>query len=110
LSPDDTGLAFQLGLVYRADNQLDKAQQEFERAVYLDPNYSNARYFLGLIYDGKGTKDKAIEQFVQIEKLNPDSQEIKNILENLRAGKEALAGVVSGQPPIEEQPVEKLEK
>ncbi len=109
-SPDDTGLAFQLGLIYRADNQLSKAQQEFERAVYLDPNYSNARYFLGLVYDTKGDKSRAIEQFVQIEKLNPDNQEIKEILANLKAGRGALSGVVSGQPPIQEESEEKLEQ
>jgi len=110
LSPDDTGLAFQLGLVYRADKQIDKAQQEFERAIYIDPNYSNARYFLGLIYNSKNQNDKAIEQFTQINKLNPDNTEIKKILENLRAGREALSGIVANEPPIEEKPAEKLEK
>ncbi len=89
---------------------MDKAQAEFERAVLLDPNYSNARYFLGLIYDKKGDKKAAIEQFEKIEKFNPDNKEVKTILANLREGKPALEGVAPGQPPIQEKAPEQLEK
>jgi tetratricopeptide (TPR) repeat protein len=106
---NDVGLAFQLGILYRLNGDNDKAQAEFERAVSINPNYSNARYFLGLIYDQKGETAKAIAQFEVIEKLNPDNQEIKKILANLRNGEPALKGVVStGETvPIEEKPEEK---
>jgi tetratricopeptide (TPR) repeat protein len=102
----DIGLAFQLGVLYYQTQQFDKAQVEFERAVLLNSNYSNARYYLGLIYDKKGQKKKAIEQFEKIEELNPENQEVKNILKNLRAGKEALEGIVTERKtvPIEEKP------
>jgi hypothetical protein len=53
---------------------------------------------LGLIYDRKGDGPRAIQQFEEIEKFNPDNQEIKRILQNLRAGKPALEGIV---PPAE---------
>ena len=109
ISPFDTGLAFQLGLIYQADNQIDNAQAEFERAVALDANYSNARYFLGLLYDQKNEKDKAVEQFEKIAELNPGNEQVKKILENLKAGKKALEGVVqTEQPPIQEKPKEQL--
>ncbi len=104
----DIGWAFQLGLLYYNNNQLDKAKAEFERAVELDPNYSNARYFLGLIYDKQGNKNLAIEQFERIEKFNPDNQELKKILSNLRTGKSALEEVVPSQPPVQEKPPERL--
>lgn len=110
MAPFDTGLAFQLGLIYYNDNQFEKAKEEFERAVLIDQNYSNARYFLGLIYDREGKKEEAISQFEKIEELNPDNDEVKKILANLRMGRPALEGVVSGQPPIEEKPAEQLEK
>ena len=110
LSPSDTGLAFQLGILYYNASQFTKARAQFERAVLLDPNYSNARYFLGLIYDRQGNKSGAIEQFEKISQLNPDNQDIQKILANLRAGKSALEGVVPGQPPVEEQPAERLKK
>jgi len=105
--PLDKGLAFQLGLLYYNDNQLEKAKAEFLRAISIDENYSNARYFLGLIYDKEGKKDLAIEQFEKIEKLNPESQEVKKILANLREGKSALEGIGPLQPPIEEKPPER---
>ena len=99
-APFDIGVAFQLGLLYYQQNDNDKAQIEFERAVAMNNNYSNARYFLGLIYDRKGDKTKAIQQFEQIEALNPDNQEVKHILQNLRSGKAALDKIVPpAQPP-----------
>lgn len=106
---NDVGLAFQLGVLYRLNGDDDKAQAEFERAVSINPNYSNARYFLGLIYDQKGETAKAIEQFEVIERLNPDNQEIKKILTNLRSGEPALKGIVTtGETvPIEEKPEQK---
>jgi tetratricopeptide (TPR) repeat protein len=99
-APFDIGVAFQLGLLYYQAGNLERAQAEFERAVALNANYSNARYFLGLIYDRRGDKEAAIAQFEQIEKLNPDNQEVKQILENLRSGKDALSQIVPpAQPP-----------
>jgi len=109
LSPFDVGLAFQLGVLYYSDKQFDKAKVEFERAISLNENYSNARYFLGLIYDRENKKSEAISQFEKIAELNPDNEEVKQILANLKAGKEALKGVTPTQPPIEEKPAEQLE-
>lgn len=109
VAPFDTGLAFQLGLVYYNDGKLSQAKAEFERAVLIDANHSNSRYFLGLILDRQGQKQEAISQFAKIEELDPANEEVKKILANLRAGKQALEGVVSGQPPIEEKPEEQLE-
>ncbi len=109
-SPFDVGVAFQLGILYYNDKQFGKAKIELERAVSLNPTYSNALYFLGLIYDREGKKDKAIEQFEIISGSNPDNQEIKQILSNLKSGKPALQGVVPGQPPIEEKPPEQIKK
>ncbi|PIZ89699.1 MAG: hypothetical protein COX89_00125, partial [Candidatus Nealsonbacteria bacterium CG_4_10_14_0_2_um_filter_37_10] len=73
-------MAFQLGLIYYNDEQFNKAKAEFERAILLDPNYSNARYFLGLIYDREENKKEAISQFERIEQFNPENQEVKKIL------------------------------
>lgn len=106
----DIGWAFQLGLLYYNKNEFDKAKTEFERAVSIDQNYSNARYFLGLIYDREGNKNLAIEQFEIIERFNPENAEVKKILSNLRAGKPALEGIIAGQPPIEEKVPEEIRK
>lgn len=102
-APFDIGIAFQLGLLYYQGGQLDKAQAEFERAVSLNANYSNARYFLGVIYDKKRDKDKAIQQFEHVLAFNPDNQEVKNILANLKAGRGAFEGIVPPNPPPEKR-------
>lgn len=88
--PNDVGIAFQLGLLHYKKADWAAAGAEFERAVLLDENYANARYFLGLVYDKRGDKTKAIAQFEKIAAANADNQDIKTILDNLRAGKSAI--------------------
>ena len=105
LLPNDTGIAFQLGVLYLRAKNYQKAKSEFLRAVTLDANFSNARYFLGLLYDREGNKDSALEQFTKISELNPDNEEIKQIIANLKAGKPA--GVKFPEEiPIEQVPAE----
>lgn len=111
-APFDIGVAFQLGLLYYQRDNLERAQSEFERAITINDNYSNARYFLGLIYDRRGERQKALAEFERIAALNPDNQEVKRILDNLRAGKPALAEIVPpAQPPEKrkETPVKEKE-
>ena len=110
LSPNDVGVTFQLGLLYYYDDQLDKAKEEFNQAIAQNEDYSNARYFLGLVLDKEGKKDEAISQFEKIQELNPGNQQIESILANLKAGKEALEGLVQTEEvPIEETPEEVLD-
>ena len=104
-NPDDVGSLFQLGFLYYKNGQFSESRIVLERAVGISPNYSNARYFLGLIYDRQGDRDSAIIQFVQIENLNPDNAEVKQILANLRAKKEALFGIVPPPQQRTEAPV-----
>ncbi|MDP2676967.1 MAG: tetratricopeptide repeat protein [bacterium] len=106
LLPNDIGVLFQLGLLYYQSDQFENARQVFERAIELNPNYSNARYFLGIIYDRQGDKDAAMIQFERVEELNPSVQEVKQILSNLRGGKQALEGI----PPPEDRETSPLEE
>ena len=101
--PNDIGVAFQLGLLYYKKTNWGAARAEFERAILLDENYSNARYFLGLVYDKQGDRAKAIDQFERVLKLNPDNQEIKTILDNLRTGRAATTPATQSpsQVPIQ---------
>lgn len=91
--PNDVGVAFQLGLLYYKKAAWAPAAAEFERAVLLDTNYSNARYFLGLVYDRLGDKAKAIDQFERVLALNQDNQDLVTIIANLKAGKPAIPEV-----------------
>lgn len=111
----DVGLAFQLGVLYYNTGELDTAQKEFERALTLNPNHSNARYLLGLAYSRQGKTARALEELETVAELNPDNQEIQQIIENLREGKAALAHLQKEETaeelpeelPIEEKPEEK---
>jgi len=101
--PQDVGVAFQLGLLYYKQNNLDLAKEQLERAVILDTTYSNARYFLGLTCDRQSNKSGALEQFEKIASFNPDNQDVKTILDNLRAGRPALTTQQPTQLPIREK-------
>lgn len=113
LAPFDIGLAFQLGLVYYNNKNYDLAQSEFERALLMNSDYANALYFLGLTYYQQGKNEKAIEKIGRVFELNPDNKEVKTVLDNLKAGRPALEGVVQQVPPtvpIENTPPEVEEK
>ncbi|MDP3729227.1 MAG: tetratricopeptide repeat protein [bacterium] len=110
-APFDIGVAFQLGLLYYQNNDLNRARAEFERTVTMNENYSNARYFLGIIYDRQGNQKKAIEQFEKVLELNPENAEVQKILSNLESNRDALAGIAPpGTPPEKRSSVPVEEK
>jgi len=98
ITPNNETLLLQLGLLYYYNKDYENARIKLEKLTSRVPSYSNALYFLGLTYDELGNKEKSIEKFEAIEKLNPDNQEVKQILENLKAGKKALEGLLKEQP------------
>lgn len=100
LAPNDITVFFQLGLLKYSDKDYNGAIDALSRAISLNSNYSNAKYFLGLSYQKKGRIEDAIKQFLDIEALNPTNQEVKNILTNLRAGKDPFLNV----PPPNNRP------
>jgi tetratricopeptide (TPR) repeat protein len=100
VSPQDVGVFFQLGLLDYIAQDFQGTISALERAVALVPSYSNARYFLGLSYAKVGRRTDAIAQFTEIAKLNPDNNEVKTILRNLGASREALETISPpAQPP-----------
>lgn len=101
LSPNDPTVFFQLGFLHYNNRDYDKAIAALERAVALEPSYANARYFLGLSYDAEDRKGDAITQFEQIERTNPSNEEVKFILSNLRAGRDAFSNV---EAPLDDEP------
>lgn len=110
LFPGSPEISFRLGLLYYKTDKLDEARDEFKEAVAMNKDYSNARYFLGLVYDKQKESQLAIEQFEKIFEANPDNETIKTILNNLKNGKAALAGLDSGQAQQEVAPVTEEKK
>ena len=105
LNPLDTGVGYQLGLLFYINGELENAKLELERVVRINPDFSNALYFLGLSYEKLGNTEAAIKSFTKIRELNPANKEVEKILENLRAARPALFGISSS----EDFPEERLE-
>lgn len=99
LSPNDPTIFFYLGLLKYNNKNFSSAITSLERAVVLSPSYSNAKYFLGLSYEKVNRITDAIAQFEDIAKLNPDNKEVKQILDNLKNGKDALSNTGSAETP-----------
>ena len=95
---NDASLLLQIGLVYYQGKYFDKAEDKFQKALSIIPNYANALYFLGLTYDQQGKKDSAIAAFSRLSDLNPNNKIVQKILDNLRSSREALDGLIA-QPP-----------
>jgi tetratricopeptide (TPR) repeat protein len=94
MAPNSPQISFRLGLLYHQNEQTDQARKELERTVSLDKNHLTARYFLGLLYEEDGNTDKALEQFEKIAELDEENEEIKRIIENVKAGRDPLEGVL----------------
>jgi len=95
VTDNNPGLLFQLGYLYYRQNNVDKAQVEFQKAVNLVDSFANAHYFLGIIYDYRGQRALSIREFEKILQFNPGNSEIIQILGNLRNGKSALEGLLT---------------
>ncbi len=97
-APGVAPIWFQLGLLHYAGGNLDRAIAPLERAVLLAPQYANAKYFLGISYYAEDRTQEAIRLFEELEQTNPSSQEVRTILENMRAGKPALETLPPEEP------------
>lgn len=61
---------FNKGFSYQNQGDLDKALEEYNKALELNPNYAQAYTNLGSIYVGKQDFDKAIQNFKKVLELN----------------------------------------
>jgi tetratricopeptide (TPR) repeat protein len=61
---------FKKGFVFQNQGNLDKALEEYNKALELCPNYVQAYTNLGTVYLGKGDYDSAIQQFKKSLELN----------------------------------------
>lgn len=88
--PNNAVIAFELGLLYYGVGSWTDAIAEFSRAIEITPDYANARYYLALALNSVGRTAEAIEAMEIVLSSNPDNQEVKDILANMRAGKQPV--------------------
>lgn len=100
LEPTNAGLHFQLGLLKHSAADHEGALGSLSNALRLSPDYANAKYFYGLTLDKLGRRDEALLIFRDLAQANPEVEELKRIIANLEAGKDALAGFPSSEEPL----------
>ncbi len=83
LNPNDATIFFRLGLLRYNNSEFNSAYSAFEKAVYLNNSYWNARYFLGLSYQKAGKTSDAIIQFKILNQVLPNNQDVKKALESI---------------------------
>ena len=69
-------LANKIGIAYHQMMELDHAKKQYERAIKLEPTYSEAINNLGAIHYSKKSYRRAISQYKKALKLNPNSASI----------------------------------
>ncbi len=74
-SPQKGRVHHNLGFVYYEMARLDDAEEEFGRALRLNPRYPLSMYNLGLVYYRKGFMDEAIHYYqeaIELDSKSPD--------------------------------------
>lgn len=86
-SGNDSFAAFHntLGACYRTLGRMEEAEQQFELALRINPEFTSALFNLGLVYQQKNQFEKAIEQYQNVSlfaKLYPQSTSAETVLES----------------------------
>lgn len=74
--PENPILANKIGIAFHQMTVLSEAKRQYERAVRLKPDYSEAINNLGTIYYAQKNYRKAISQYKRALKVNPNSASI----------------------------------
>ncbi|MFH1918803.1 MAG: tetratricopeptide repeat protein, partial [Planctomycetota bacterium] len=72
---DQPAAHLNMAVVYANLEELDKAEQAYQTALRLDPQFVPARINLAMLYDRRGKKDEAEEQFRAVVRLEPELAE-----------------------------------
>ncbi len=89
LNPNDSDLLFNLGNLYNATNDLQKARNAYQQALSIRPNFGPAHYNLGLIYSKMGDKSNAIVHLERFLSLSPNASNadvVRKYVEKLKSG------------------------
>lgn len=75
------GIHNSLGECYRVLGRLEEAEEQFNRALVINPGYISSIYNLGLVFQSSGRLDRAIAQFEAVGKLEVAlSSEVRDVV------------------------------
>jgi len=100
LSPGDVNLSTDLGVSYYYTNQPDKALEQFDHSLQIDPKHTKTLLNVGIV-KAFGKQDlagasKAWEQVVQIAPDSPEGQAAKRALDSMRSAHPGMGGATPG--------------
>lgn len=90
-NPQNVGALLQLGILDINGENYEEAIVVLERAKLLVEDYANARYFLGIAYARTGQSEAAEAEFEWLVDTNPDNELVRQVLTNVREGRDPLA-------------------
>lgn len=89
LDPNNPGVLTDQGIMFRKVGWFDKAVANFEKAQNIDPKHLQSLYNLGVVYasDLKQPDNamKAWGRYLEIDSTSPTAQQIKGMLDQLKA-------------------------
>ncbi|HAJ32947.1 MAG TPA: hypothetical protein DCK79_06205 [Candidatus Atribacteria bacterium] len=62
------------GYEYFLQEKYEMAEQNYKKAIELNPDFENAHYWLGKVYKQTGAYSQAIEQWKEVLRINPGNQ------------------------------------
>lgn len=84
INPENSDSHFGLALAYYRKGSADRlAEEEFLKAIDLDPEYLEARLYLGMLYADGGEMTKASQQLREILKIDPNNERVRRLLEKI---------------------------
>lgn len=87
LAPTDPSIYHRMGISLASLSQTDSAIQFLDYAIYLKPNYKNARLLRALLLKQLGKKELALADYEYVfEFISPDDSEVIKAIEEIKKG------------------------
>lgn len=92
-NPDSVSLNYHLGHLFYTNKNYRSAIEALNKAISIDRVYANARYFRGLSAFYMGDSAAALRDLEFVYGSNRDNQTLLQVIENIKAGRDALFGI-----------------
>ncbi|MFZ2330530.1 MAG: tetratricopeptide repeat protein [Atribacterota bacterium] len=90
----DAQTYYQNGYQYFSQENYQKAEEYYKKAIELDSNFENAHYWLGKVYRQTGQRDKAITEWIEVLRINPrNSYAFRYLNDSFRDTSRVTSGV-----------------